>query len=82
MTTASYSLRLSEIVSSLKQDHRYIRTLHGFNICRRCCSTQRSKFALDSLWFAETDRINRVDTIKCDNCGNLIPKFSILSIKR
>lgn len=73
MTVASQSLRLAEITFASNQNFRYIYTAGGFKICRKCCGTERHRFALDSLWIAKSDNVNKAPYgFRCDNCGGLI----------
>lgn len=83
MTVASQSLRLAEITYASGQDFRYIYTAGGYKICRKCCGLEREKFALDPIWLAKADNINKTPCrLKCDNCGGYIEpryKFDVKS---
>lgn len=73
MTIASQSLRLAEITFASNQDFRYVYTTGGFKICRKCCKSERERFALDQLWLIKADNVNQTPySFRCDHCGGLI----------
>lgn len=73
MTAASQSLRLAEITFASNHDFRYVVTAGGFSVCRKCCGTERARFAVDPLWLIEADRVNKtLYALQCDHCGRSI----------
>lgn len=77
MTVASQSLRFAEITFASKQNFRYVYTAGGFKVCRKCCGSERTRFAIDPLWIIKADNVNATGyRIKCENCGGWIDSKS------
>lgn len=73
MTTASHSLRLADVIFASGQGFRYIYTQGGFKICHECCGRERERFAVDPIWIAKADNVNKtLGNIRCDHCNGFI----------
>lgn len=83
MTQKSTSLRIARVTKLAYEKNwshsksRYLFTKGGFNICSKCVTFNQAKFALDDLWEAVNDPVNKNDRyLLCDNCGQAIKPIS------